>query len=348
MGSRERPKGRTRGASSGTIPSRALGTRGREWSSIGALRSLLADVPAPATTLQTTFGIGDDAAVLASRRGVRLVWTVDGCIEGVHFRRDWLSLADIGWRATHAAVSDVAAMGAQPVAALCHLVLPPTLTSAELRKIGLGQAQASRELGCPVIGGNLSSGRDLELVTTVLGEVPRGKKALERAGARPGDEVWLLGNVGWAAAGLRAVELGLLARGTVRACIEAWRRPRARVAAGLALQGRASACLDVSDGLVGDAAHLAEASGVSVVFDGAQLDALIAPLRPLEARLGATARELVLWGGEDYALIATGPAARRPQDARVLGHCAPGAGVWVEEDGRRKRLTGGFQHLSAD
>jgi thiamine-monophosphate kinase len=372
MASRERPKGRAGGAPrdavppdaipgaaarrgsrprsappNGAIPQRALGSRGREWATISALQALLAEVPAAATATRTVFGIGDDAAVLETPRGARLVWTVDACLEGVHFRSDWLSFADVGWRATQAAVSDVAAMGARPVAALCHLTLPSTVTPAELRKIGQGQAEASRALGCPVIGGNVASGAQLEVVTTVLGEVPGGASALERAGARAGDEVWLLGDVGRAAAGLRCLELGLPARGTLRSCVEAWRRPQAQVAAGLELQGRAHACLDVSDGLAGDAAHLADASGVSIVFEAARIDALARPLLAFEARLERTARELVLWGGEDYALLAAGPAARRPSAALVLGRCESGAGVWLDEGTRRKRLTGGFQHLTA-
>lgn len=345
------PRGESTGVSAkapaGTLRSRAQRSAGREWKSIDVLRRLLTTAPLGATTTQPSLGIGDDAAELRASRGARLVWTIDGALEDVHFRRDWLSLMDLGWRATHAAVSDVAAMGARPVAALCHLVLPRDFTAAELRRLGRGQLEASRALACPVIGGNISSGTRLELVTTVLGEVPAGRSALERAGARPGDEVWLVGDVGLAAAGLRCLERGIARGPGVRRCLAAWRRPEARVEAGLRLQGRATACIDVSDGLVGDAVHLAEASDVALLLEPARFEALLEPLREPAHELGVDALQLALWGGEDYALLATGPARKRPEGARVIGRVEPGEGVWWDAPGRRRRLQGGFQHLTS-
>lgn len=317
--------------------------QGREWQSIELLRRALAGTTSKAR-LRPLLGIGDDAAVLEGR-GTTLVWTIDGSVEGVHFVRHWLSLQDIGWRATHAAVSDVAAMGARPVAALCHLVLPSDLTSSELRRLGEGQAAAARELACPVLGGNVSSGPQLELATTVLGELPDRRRALTRSGARPGDEIWVVGQLGFAAAGLRALEQGRALRGALAACGRAWRRPRALIDEGLRLQGRATACIDVSDGLVGDATHVARASGVALVFDRGLIEAVCEPLRRAADQLGVDVLELVLFGGEDYALLATGPSKKRPPFAQPIGRIEVGEGVWLAEAESRRPLRGGFQHL---
>lgn len=318
---------------------------GREWSSIELLRRALQRVPAARDTqVRPILGIGDDAAVLRTRAAT-LVWTIDASVEGVHFVRRWLSPGDIGWRATQAAVSDIAAMGARPVAALCHLVLPANLTSSELRRLGEGQAAAARELGCPLLGGNLSSGPQLELATTVLGELPARRGALTRSGARPGDELWAVGRLGFAAAGLRALQAGRPLRGALGECGAAWRRPRALTTEGLRLQGRATACIDVSDGLVGDATHLARGSGVALVLERRLVEGAAEPLRRAAEQLGVDPLHLVLSGGEDYALLATGPAKKRPPFARPLGRAEPGEGVWLVDAEKRRPLQGGFQHL---
>lgn len=141
-------------------------------------------------------GIGDDAACL--RFTGKLVVSVDAQVEGTHFRLEWLDLKDLGFRSFQAAISDLAAMGATPVAAVSHLTLPADFRPAELRRLSLGQEQAAAATACPVIGGNLSRGSELSVVTTVLG---RAKRYVTRSGARPGDEVWLLGEIGLAPCG---------------------------------------------------------------------------------------------------------------------------------------------------
>lgn len=301
---------------------------------------------------RTETGIGDDAAVI--RIGdERLVWTIDDSEEGVHFDRRWLSLEDVGWRAFHAAASDVAAMGATPVAALCHVTLPGSLSKPQLEKLARGQAEAAQSLACPLVGGNLSRGYSLKLTTTVLGSV---EQPILRSGARPGDELWLIGELGLARAGLMMLrgDGGVNAsrmRGSVTECLRRWRRPVALLAAGRALAGRANSAIDISDGLGGDAAHLAESSGVRVIIDEAKLSAALAPaLVSAARRLGASALELALAGGEDYALLATGSAKRRPrgaQGARVIGCVESGSGVVVRTAvGKTRPVPPGFDHLS--
>ncbi|HEX7671151.1 MAG TPA: thiamine-phosphate kinase [Polyangiaceae bacterium] len=303
------------------------------------------------TTRVATLGVGDDAAVLRGVRG-RPIWTVDVAVEGVHFDRRYLSLFDIGARSFHAAVSDLAAMGARPLAALSGLVVPSALGGSAVREIARGQAEAARDLRCPVVGGNLSRGGELSVTTSALGVADR---PLTRAGARVGDEVWLVGDVGLAAAGLRLLSaphgrkgLAPSARKAVDKCVAAFRRPRALVRAGMRLVGRAHAVIDVSDGLAGDAGHLAEASGVRLVLEEAALRHILGPeLRQASELLGEDALDLALEGGEDYALVATGPARSRLRGLRRIGRVEKGRGVVVEgPSGSLRRAGHGFDHFS--
>ncbi len=304
---------------------------------------------------QMETGIGDDAAVI--RVGdERLVWTIDDSEEGVHFDRRWLPLEDVGWRALHAAASDLAAMGATPVAALCHVTLPSAFSKSELKKLARGQAAAADSLRCPLVGGNLSRGNGLKVTTTVLGSVD---EPVLRSGARPGDELWLLGDVGLARAGLRLLrgDAGTdvaPSRGRLGECVRRWRRPVALLEAGRALPGRATAAIDISDGLGGDAAHLSESSAVRIVIDEVRLGAALHPALGFAAeRLGTSALGLAIAGGEDYALLATGPAKRRPRGAkgangaRVIGHVESGSGVVLKTAaGKLEPAPRGFDHLT--
>ncbi len=140
-------------------------------------------------------GIGDDAAVLDPGG---LVWTVDVQVDGTHFRPEWASWEDIGWRSFMAAASDLAAMGAEPIAALSSLVLAPAIDDQALDAIARGQAAASLAAGAPVVGGNLARGTETSITTTLLG---RAAQPVLRSGAQPGDGVYLAGPVGLAAAG---------------------------------------------------------------------------------------------------------------------------------------------------
>jgi thiamine-monophosphate kinase len=286
-------------------------------------------------------GIGDDAAVLASSG--RLVWTIDSQVEGSHFDLRWLSLEDVGYRAFQAAASDLAAMGARPVAALSNLALPRSFSDAQLLRLARGQSEAAAGCRCPIIGGNLTRAPELSITTTLLGTV---EKPLLRSGARAGDELWLWGEVGLAFAGLRALQRGWHKRAALRPCVERWRRPKALLVEGRKLVGRAHSALDISDGLAGDSAHLARASRMRVVFDAALLEAALAPeLRRGAAALGEHPLALALMGGEDYALLASGGAARRPRGAQRVGYIERGSGVFLERGRARQRLGGSFEHF---
>ena len=294
-------------------------------------------------------GIGDDAAVIQAGKGT-LVWTVDTCVEGVHFIRAWMGPEDVGWRSFTAAVSDLAAMGARPVAALANLVVPADVIDRDLKAVARGQAQASDAVECPLVGGNVSRGCEFSVTTTVLGEA---NSVALRSGARAGDALWLCGEVGQAAAGYRLLAAGVgsgrrRASAPERRCIQAWRRPSALIDAGVRLARVATSLIDISDGLSGDAHHLADAGHVRIVVEQSRLEhALSKDLHRAAQALDQSPLDLALTGGEDYALLATGPARRRPREAVCIGRVEAGRGVQLERpDGSRVRLGRGFDHLA--
>lgn len=314
-----------------------------EFELIAALTSELG----PARSRAVELGIGDDAAVLRGVRG-RVVVTVDDQVEGTHFDRRWLSWEDVGYRALQAAASDLAAMAARPLAAVASLHVPRGFPSAALRQLARGQAQAARRLGCPVVGGNIARGPLLSVTTTVLGQAAR---PLLRSGAKPGDELWLIGEVGLARAGLllhqQRLRVPTRLRRVAAQARAAWARPEARIAAGGALVGRARALIDVSDGLSGDVNHLATASRVKAVLESKLLARVVsADLADLGDLLGEPGVALALRGGEDYALLCAGPRARRPARAKVIGRIERGSESELElEGGQRFALGRGFDHL---
>ncbi len=241
-------------------------------------------------------GIGDDAALLGRIQG-KLVLSVDSAVEHTHFERGWLSPEELGARALQSAASDLAAMGAAAVAALSALVLPADVGSRELKALGKGQARAAKLLGCVVVGGNIARGREWSITTTVIG---RADAPIRRRGAQPGDELWLIGEVGMAAAGLRLLQLGRARtqKPAFKRCLAAWRAPHARLREGRLLAGRASAAIDISDGLAADAGHVARASNCRLVIDEAALERALAPeLNEVARFLQLSALEFALSGG---------------------------------------------------
>lgn len=256
-------------------------------------------------------GIGDDAAVLTMLGATGdLVWTVDAQVDGTHFRTDWASWEDVGWRSFMAAASDLAAMGAEPLFALSSLVLAPSVDDDALDALTRGQAAAAAAVGAPIVGGNLARGTETSITTTLLG---RAAAPVLRTGALPGDGLWLAGAVGLAGVGLTLLgehmQSARMQDADTAPCLEAWRRPVARIAEGLALAGVAHAAIDLSDGLAHDAWQLAEASGVRLVLDHASIleaggEALVAGA----AVAGGDPADHALYGGEDYALLAASAA----------------------------------------
>jgi thiamine-monophosphate kinase len=309
--------------------------------------ALLARLFGAGPTADGGYGIGDDAAVLPTPREP-LVWTIDAAVEGVHFRRDLLSFEDLGYRATMAAASDLAAMGARPLGLLAALVLPPDVDDAALLALARGQQCAAERLGVAMLGGNLARGSELSITTTALGAAA---EPLRRDGARVGDALWVAGPLGLAAAGLRLAMGHEAPRSDAdRLALAAFRRPEAQLALGLAARPFARAAIDVSDGLAQDLAHVARASGVRLVLDPTAL--VTSALEEVAARLGEAALDLALYGGEDYALVIAAPASAPLEGFTRIGGCEPlrpGDSLLarVDHDGSTHPLAArGFDHFA--
>jgi len=285
---------------------------------------------------------GDDAAVLAVDGQV--VLSVDAAVEGTHFRRDWLSFDQLGYRSVVTALSDLAAMGAQPRATLTSLIADTKLTDAETYALAEGCARAAWQYGAPVVGGNLSRGSELSLTTTVIGAV--NGAPMQRSGARPGDHLYVTGTLGAAALGLLCLQTPQDSA-LAASFVQRWRHPVARIDMGLAIRDRASAAIDVSDGVLQDLRHLCRASNV-----GAHVHADRLPLaegaESVAARLGVDAGQLALSGGEDYELLFTAsPKTDLTEYATRIGDIIHGDGISVFQHGARVEPGSGrgFMHF---
>jgi thiamine-monophosphate kinase len=286
-------------------------------------------------------GIGDDAAVLAPPPGKELAVAIDTLVEGVHFSPG-TAAADIGWKALAVNLSDLAAMGASPAWALLALTLP-SADAAFVEGFAEGFAKLAQPHRLALVGGDTTRG-PLTISVAVHGFVPPGQ-ALTRAGARVGDAVLVTGTLGDAAAGLHALQhppreddgrAGL--RGFL---IERLNRPTPRLAVGTALRGQATACVDVSDGLLADLAHICTASGVAAEIEAALLPRSSALLELYD---DTTALHFALSGGDDYELCFTVPAARLADVQAGLARLGCGAtkiGRIVEGEGVRVRAVDG-------
>ncbi|MBI5514132.1 MAG: thiamine-phosphate kinase [Deltaproteobacteria bacterium] len=273
-------------------------------------------------------GVGDDAAVLPG--ALPVLATTDAVVEGVHFRRAFLSLEALAERAIEAAVSDIAAMGGAVDLPGCGLLLswalPRELSEGDFERLVAGSAEASRRLGVPIVGGNLSSSGELSLTTTVLGRAEGAP--VTRSGAVAGDVLAVTGTPGLRALGLAVLLQGVPEEGLAADAAEAWRQPRARLALGRSVRGRVHAMIDLSDGLLQDASQLGLASGVALVLDAARLPSL-GPFAVLARSLGLDPRALGLAGGEDYELLAAGPLEAFDHAWTVIGRVDRGSGVTV-------------------
>jgi thiamine-monophosphate kinase len=289
-------------------------------------------------------GPGDDAAVVRAPDG-RLIATTDLLAEEVHFRRDWSSGYDIGRRAAAANIADIAAMGGVATALLVGIAIPDAIEVAWLDDLTDGLRDEAAVVGARIVGGDMIGSRDrVTLAITALGDLG-GRRPVLRSGARPGDEVVLVGRTGWAAAGLALLRAG--AGEAHPALVTAFRRPVPPYIAGPALADvGATAMCDVSDGLLADVGHLAAASGVTIDLESAALR------QPDLDAAGDTLGERPAWeltGGEDHALVATVPGGTVLEGvlagARRVGTVASGAGVTVDGAPPPVTLIPGHDHF---
>ncbi len=294
-------------------------------------------------------GIGDDAALLPLAPGLQLAATTDWFLEDLHFRRRERP-EDCGYRLATRALSDLAAMGAEPLALLLSAAWPAGLAASWRRRLHAGLEAAARDSGAALAGGDLSRAARIAFDIVGLGRVRAGR-ALLRSGARPGDSLWVSGWLGYAAWGRRLGARAQPSDREQRRALARWRRPRARWELGrrLAQPGRASACMDVSDGLSLDLHRLCRASQVGAMVFAGRLPAPPPAGRSSRARSAAARRALdfALYGGEDYELLFTAPATARARLRRLASPTLPlteigvitrSRGLWLELDGGRERL----------
>ncbi len=291
-------------------------------------------------------GVGDDGALLAPPPDQQLVAVLDTLVQGTHFFAD-APPESIGHRALAVNLSDIAAMGAEPAWALLALTLPH-VDAEWLERFAQGFGALARQHGVALVGGDTTRG-PLAVSVQLQGFVPPGA-ALRRRGARSGDLLCVTGTPGDAAAGLEIARGGAAARDAVeRALLDRCHFPVPRLAAGRQLRGLATACIDVSDGLAGDAGKLAAASGCGVVIDVARL-----PLsQALRSQCGeARARQLALQGGDDYELCFALPPRHlealraRLADWAVIGELTETPGIRIRDgDSVTQVSQSGYDHF---
>ncbi len=268
--------------------------RGEEFDLI---RSLLG--PEVPTLPGVLVGPGDDCAVLEGG----IIVSADLTVEDVHFRREWISLREAGYRAAAAALSDVAAMAAEPLGILLCLALGPGNPRREAMELQEGAGEACRREGISILGGDLAGSPGLLVVDVVV--LGRARAPILRSGSRVGDEIWVTGWLGRSAAAVALWNRGIVPPPVIR---EAFARPRPRIREALWLVDRVPlrGLVDLSDGLAGDVGHLAAASGFSMVLEEEAV-----PVHPeLDEVLAGTGEiplDLALGGGEDYELCFTSP-----------------------------------------
>jgi thiamine-monophosphate kinase len=302
-------------------------------------------------------GMGDDAAVTVP--GGATATSVDAIVEGVHFRREHCDARRIGRRALATALSDLAAMGAEAGEAYVVLGVPPGMDEDECVELIDGAVALAAETGTTLAGGDVTRAPALTVAVTVVGHAAGPERFVTRAGARPGDALVLTGEIGGAAAGLLLLERPELASAVAAETAERLRarqtEPQPRLDAGRALAAAgATAMIDLSDGLGGDARRLAEESGA-----GVRIDASALPLAKGVAEVGAAAGlnplQLAISGGEDYELLAALPPDRLGDAASAagktgtmlaqVGEVVAGGGVEIRLPGGGGLETRGFDQL---
>lgn len=288
---------------------------------VGLVKRIVAAAGATRGVGSGLVGPGDDAAVIAAPDG-RVVVTTDVLVQGRHFRTDWSAAEDIGHKAAAENLADLAAMGARPTALVVGLAMPSTTEVAWVDGLLAGFLAEAARAGASLAGGDVVRADAIVISVTALGDL-EGRDPVLRSGARPGDVVALQGYTGRAAAGLAVLSRGFR---SPRALVDAHRRPEPSYDSGIsAAEAGATSLMDVSDGLLLDAARLAAASEVEIHLDSSRL-AIDEVLASTAAAYNLDPLQWVLGGGDDHALLATFPPdAHVPEGFIVIGEVAPAA-----------------------
>ncbi|MFB6724452.1 thiamine-phosphate kinase [Kribbella sp. NPDC056345] len=296
------------------------------------------------TSEDVLVGPGDDAAVVAAPDG-RMVITTDLLVEGRHFRQDWSSAYDVGRKAAAQNLADIAAMGARPTSIVIGFGAPAELPVAWVQELYQGLVDECELVGAAIVGGDTVQSEKIVVSVTAFGTLD-GRAPVLRSGARPGDEVAVVGRLGWAEAGYTVLTRGFRSPRTV---VEAHRRPQPPYDEGpRAARAGASSMCDVSDGLLSDLGHIAVASQVVIDIHPNAL-AVPEPLQAVAAATGLDALHFVLTGGDDHALVGTFEPADVPEGWTVIGSVAEGnedrpAGT-VTVDGAPYAANSGHAHF---
>jgi thiamine-monophosphate kinase len=337
-----------------SLPLRQVGENGI----ISRFRALAA----PGLTADVVVGPGDDAAALHTGGDRVLLLTCDMVVEGVHFRRAWATPDQIGWRAMAANLSDIAAMGGEPAAAVASIAAPGDLPAEEVEQIAQGLISAASQYRAALVGGDLVGSPGPLVVDVALTGWVDEHLMLRRRGARPGDALLVTGALGASATGLALRQHMLADDGSPEfaRALQAHHKPRPRLAEARAIaESRlATAMMDLSDGLAQDLPRLCGESGV-----GARVWCQRVPADPaalaLAPKLGRDPLELALSGGEDYELLFTCPTAAAPEIAAavlartgtavaVIGDVTDGTGVtFLDASGNAMAPNTGFDHFAA-
>lgn len=301
-------------------------------------------------------GIGDDCAVLAKDGDQVLLVTTDTLVAGVHFDLRWHPLHLLGRKAAAVNLSDIAAMGGVPRYALLSAALSAEMSEEGLQSFMAGFVEMLREHAVVLVGGDTVAAPCPTFSITVLGEMA-GAEVCYRSAAREGDEVWVSGLLGEAAAGLALCRQPAAVPDRLAGLVQAHLNPQPRLALGrlLAASGQVHAMMDLSDGLATDLAHIGAASGLAALVVGRQLP-LSAALRQAAVVLDHDPHHWALCGGEDYELLFTVAAGTGADLARrvwtelglklsCVGRMISGAGVMLEEDGLQRPISyQGYEH----
>lgn len=301
-------------------------------------------------------GIGDDCAVLRmsrhSGKPVDTLITTDFSLEGVHFRRDWHSPESIGHRCLARGLSDIAAMGGEPVAAFLSLALPRNVSPSWINGFTSGLLSLAERYGATLSGGDTAESPDGILADIiVLGAVPKGKAVL-RSGARPGDRIYVSGELGGSAAAvwkMRKDKKPIQKPNSREFHRHFFPDPRIALGRVLRQRGLISAMIDTSDGLSTDLAHICEESGV-----GAEIREELIPMARVGRPLKVVDLDLALHGGEDYELLFTAPESKKMPSRIVgtaitlIGHITPGRKIFLKQSNKAKSelKAGGWEHFS--
>jgi thiamine-monophosphate kinase len=287
-------------------------------------------------------GPGDDAAVLAV--GDAVATSLDVLVEGVHFRRDWSEARDVGRKAVAVNVADLEAVGARAAGLLVGFSAPADLLVGWVLDFADGLFHESQAAGVSLLGGDVTKARDITVAVTAIGSL-EGRDPVLRSGAHPGDLVAIHGRLGWAAAGLAVLGRGFR---SPRVLVEAHRVPRISYGAGaVAARAGATSMIDISDGLLADLGHVAQASQVLIELRQDAFE-VAEPLQAVAAATGADPYTFLFTGGEDHALAATFPVPEAvPPGWLVVGAVGRAdddhSGVLV--DGAAWESAAGFDHF---